>query len=171
MLPVRRLARPLYREIIGNREVVGPSFTGREDYYDLAEQPCPSIRFKEPNEESIALREKEKSSWKGLTLEEKKKLYRHSFCQTLVENEAPNCEGRRIFGNVLFMMSIPIVLYAILQNTLMPPMPQTMSDQGKKQMVRYWIDVGAEPLDGVASKWDYEKNQWKEKPFYFMKNK
>ena len=35
-----------------------------------------------------ALREKEKGDWKKLTLEEKKTLYRASFCQTFAEMEA-----------------------------------------------------------------------------------
>ena len=35
------------------------------------------------------LREKEKGDWKKLTVEEKKTLYRASFCQTFAEMEAP----------------------------------------------------------------------------------
>ena len=39
--------------------------------------------------EIIVLKEKEKGDWKKLTKEEKKVLYRASFCQIIIEVEAP----------------------------------------------------------------------------------
>lgn len=172
MLSVHKVARPLYRLKIGNREVVGPSSSGLEDYFDRVDYPCPPIRFKEPTAEYLALREKEKKDWRSLTLAEKKSLYRMSFCQTFKEMEAPNCEGRRIFGNVLMLLCVPILTFVIMKKTVFPPLPSTMSDDGKKAMVRWYIDARTDPLDGgISSKWDYEKNQWKEKPYLLMKNK
>lgn len=172
MMSVSKAIRPAYRMRIGNREVVGPQISVTEDYFDRPELPCPPIRFKEPTAEMDALRKKEQGSWTGLSLDEKKKLYRYSFCQTFKEMEAPNCEGRRVFGNVLMLISIPIVAFCIMKMTLYPPLPDSMSDAGKKTLVRWYIDARVDPMDGgISSKWDYEKNQWKERPYWLMRSK
>lgn len=58
-----------------------------------------------------ALREKEKGDWNKLTIEEKKKLYRASFCQTLVEIEAPTGEWKAIMGWVMFWISVSLMSF------------------------------------------------------------
>lgn len=172
MLGIIRNVRPSYKYSIGNREIVGPSWTARDQYYDHIESPLPPITFREATAEVLALREKEKGDWKNMTIEEKKTLYRHNFCQTVAEMEAPRYEGRRIFGEFLKYCMIPLSIYAIIRVTLFPPLPETLSDQGKKNLVRFYIDSRAEPQEGgVSSYWDYEKNQWKSKPFLLMKSK
>lgn len=172
MLGIVRNVRPSYKYAIGNREIVGPSWTVRDQYYDRVEHPLPPITFREPTAEVLAIREKEKGDWKNLTIEEKKTLYRHNFCQTFEEMEAPRYEGRRIFGKVLQLFMLPLCFYAIVKQTLFPPMPDTMSDQGKKNVVRFYIDARVEPQPGgISSYWDYEKNEWKSKPYLLMKNK
>lgn len=55
-----------------------------------------------------ALREKEKGDWNKLTLDEKKTLYRASFCQTLVEAESPTGEWKAVFGWVMVWVSVAI---------------------------------------------------------------
>ena len=52
------------------------------------------------------LREKEKGDWKKLTMIEKKLLYRASFCQTLVEMEAPTGEWKSVVGIGAFIISL-----------------------------------------------------------------
>ena len=42
------------------------------------------------------MRKKEAGDWKKMTKEEKKALYRASFCQTLVEVEAPTGEWKSV---------------------------------------------------------------------------
>lgn len=97
---------PEYRWKIGNREVVGPSMTGREEYYDLKMFPCPPIRFRRPSPEIDALREKEKGDWKLLSVDEKKTLYRHySFCQTFAEFHAKTPLWKFTAGNTLLLLN------------------------------------------------------------------
>merc|ERR1719233_92545 len=69
---------------------------GEVTYTDSVMHPFPAIRFKEDVGEIQALREKEKGDWKKLTLEEKKALYRASFCQTLSEMEAPDGDWKKL---------------------------------------------------------------------------
>lgn len=170
MISLHRASRPLYRYRIGNREVVGPSISGIDEYFDRVDVPCPPIRYRPPSDEFTALREKEKGDWKNLTVEEKKKLYRLNFCQTFKEMEAPTCQGRKILGHVLTLLCVPLLLFVVAKKTIFPPLPDSLSDQGKKQLVRWYIDSRTDPMDhGISSKWDYEKNQWKEKPYFLMR--
>lgn len=53
-----------------------------------------------------ALREKEKGDWNKLSLEEKKALYRASFCQTFAEFMAPSGEWKTVLGGVFVLCSL-----------------------------------------------------------------
>jgi cytochrome c oxidase subunit 4 len=53
-----------------------------------------------------ALREKEKGDWRKLTLEEKKALYRASFCMTFSEINAPTGEWKSILGIACLFISL-----------------------------------------------------------------
>lgn len=57
------------------------------------------------------LREKEKGDWKKLSIQEKKALYRASFCQTFSEMEAPTGEWKSIAGMTLIATSAGIWLF------------------------------------------------------------
>lgn len=58
-----------------------------------------------------ALREKEKGDWNKLTLEEKKALYRASFCQTFAEMKAPTGEWKSVVGVSLIAASLAVWIY------------------------------------------------------------
>merc|ERR1711909_256756 len=87
---------PQTKEDIGKREVVGFGGNGEATYIDSVMAPFPAIMFKEDAGEIAALRE------------EKKVLYRASFCQTLCEVEAPTGEWKSILGLTLVGISIGI---------------------------------------------------------------
>ena len=57
------------------------------------------------------LREKEKGDWKKMTLEEKKQLYRASFCQTFVETQAHTYEQLGNAGKVMFFIGVGMWFY------------------------------------------------------------
>lgn len=52
------------------------------------------------------LREKEKGDWRKLTLEEKKALYRASFCMTFSEINAPTGEWKSMIGIACLFISL-----------------------------------------------------------------
>jgi len=60
-----------------------------------------------------ALREKEKGDWRKLTLEEKKALYRASFCMTFSEFTAPTGEWKSIVGLVCIFISFGLWIYVL----------------------------------------------------------
>jgi cytochrome c oxidase subunit 4 len=150
---------------IGKREVVGFGMNGEESYIDHYGFPFPAIRFKEDSVEVGKLREKEKGDWKKMTVSEKKELYRSSFCQTLVELKAPTGEWKAILGMLLTAVSIGLWGFVWLTTFAYDDLPVTMTDdEHLKAQVQRMIDMRVGPVEGFASNYDYEKNEWKRMP-------
>merc|ERR1712113_311169 len=62
---------------------------GEPNYADHPLCPFPAIRFKETTPEIQKLLDKAQGPWQKLTIEEKKILYRHSYCSTMSEITTP----------------------------------------------------------------------------------
>merc|ERR1712184_133472 len=105
---------------IGKREVVGYGNCGQENYVDHVHYPFPAIRFNEDSGEIAKLREKEKGDWKKMTIEEKKVLYRASFCSTLAEMTAPRGEWKRITGYIMIAIGIALWMVIWTQKFVIP---------------------------------------------------
>lgn len=101
---------------IGKREIVGYGWNGTACYADRVDYPMPAVRFREPTNETNVLREKEKHDWKKLSIEEKKALYRASFCQTFAEMKAGTGEWKMHLGMGLIFSALAIWV-AIFMNT------------------------------------------------------
>ncbi|UXI19170.1 slowmo protein [Sarcoptes scabiei] len=149
------------RSLIGKRDVVGYGFNGSYTYYDTTDMPYPAIRFREETEEITRLREKEKNDWKQLTLEEKKKLYRHSFCLTLSEIEAPTGEWKYQLSIIFFLVGIALYYFSFARRHFFAPLPKSMTPEGKQETRDMEILYKSNPIFGLASKFDYEKGDWK----------
>jgi len=130
------------------------------------------------------LREKEKGDWRKLTLEEKKALYRASFGQTFAEIKAPTGEWKALIGFSLVGISIAMWmfiwmkqfgefcktsnLYLTLFNlvflifTVYQPLPITFSPERQQAQLERMINMQVNAVEGLGSKYDYEKGQWKE---------
>lgn len=100
---------------IGKREVVGFGWNGTACYADRADYPMPAVRFREPNNEITALRNKEKGDWKKLSPQEIKALYRASFCQTIAEIQAGTGEWKLHLG-VGLLFTAAAIWIAVLMN-------------------------------------------------------
>lgn len=150
------------RAKIGNRDVVGHGINGTYSYVDHIAFPMPAVRWKENTPEVMALRDKEKGDWKKLSIEDKKALYRASFCQTYAEMLAPDGRWKSVVGFTLFFVSLSFWIYIWEKLYVYPPMPDTITNMEKKQaQLRRMIDMRVDPIDGLTSKWDYENNRWK----------
>jgi len=150
---------PRYK--IGAREVVGFGYNGGWNYMDRPDFPMPAVRFKEPDNVYNALHAKEKGDWKSLTLEEKKTLYRYSYCRTYSEMLAPTGVWKMGLAGMMATLSIAIWMYMGMKKFVLGPTPRTLSPEAIEMQVKTLIAVQANPIDGIASKWDYEKGEWK----------
>ncbi|CAH1640521.1 unnamed protein product [Spodoptera littoralis] len=146
---------------IGNREWVGYGFNGQPNYVDRPDFPLPAVRFRADTPDIKVLREKEKGDWRKLTLEEKKTLYRASFCQTFAEFQAPTGEWKGVLGWSLVVASMAVWIYMGMKLFVYSPLPESLSEENQKAQLRRMLDLKVNPIDGLASKWDYENNRWK----------
>lgn len=146
---------------IGNREVVGYGWNGITAYADRVDYPMPPIRFKENTPDVLALREKEKGDWKKLSIEEKKALYRASFCQTFSEFKYKSAEWKQVVGGALIAASIAIFVSLWMAAFVYTDHPVTLEENRKKAQMKRMLDLNVNPIHGLSSKWDYENNRWK----------
>lgn len=153
------------REYIGNREVVGHGRSSKAIYDDHYFWPFPAIRYKVFEGDLLLLREKEKGHWKDLTPDEKRELYRASFRQTFAEfahgHPYPDNEMYGPVGLACIIISIAVLYYTFLKAFILPPLPTSMTPEGWEKSITKQIQLGWNPITGIASKWDYERDQWK----------
>jgi len=146
----------------GNREVIGYGFNGEPNYVDRVDFPIPAVRFRELTPQLKALREKEKGDWKKLTPEEVTALYRATFCQTFAEVNAPTGDWKMVIGGALIASSLSIWIYLWMKVYVYDPLPETITDPVRvEQQVQRMIDLQVNPVEGLASNWDYETGKWK----------
>ncbi|CAH2057496.1 unnamed protein product, partial [Iphiclides podalirius] len=146
---------------IGNRDVVGHGINGSAAYKDDAHFPFPGIRFKENTRDIAALREKEKGDWRQLCCEEKKALYRASFCQTFAEFQAPTGTWKFIVGWTLIVTSFMFWMAMFYHHYVNDPLPPSFSKASQKAQLRRMLELRVNPIDGISSKWDYDNDKWK----------
>lgn len=149
------------RSRIGGRDVVGFGINGEYNYVDHIAFPMPAVRFKENTPDVLAVRDKEKGDWKKLSVEDKKLLYRSSFCQTYAEMRAPDGRWKSIVGCVLGFLSLGCWMYIWEKLYVYPPLPDSFSLERKQAQLKRMIDLKVDPIDGLTSNWDYENNRWK----------
>lgn len=44
---------------------------------------------------------------------------------------------------------------------VIPNKPHTLSDEWKAKQLKRMLDMRTNPVEGLASQWDYDKNEWK----------
>merc|ERR1712156_1194472 len=133
---------------VGNRDIVAEGINSTPFYVDLTIIPMAAVRFGENTPEALAL-------------EDKKAIYRDNFCQTFSEIRAPTGEWKVMLTGVLSAIAISGVMLVLFKKYVLPPLPASINESWQhKQLEQYVIRMQGQ-VDGVASKWDYEKNQWK----------
>ncbi|XP_061728490.1 cytochrome c oxidase subunit 4 isoform 2, mitochondrial-like [Cydia pomonella] len=161
--PAVRQARNITNRCrIGTRDVVGYGHNGGYNYKDDPHFPFPAIRFKENTRDIVALRQKECGDWKMLCCEEKKALYRASFCQTFSEFQHPTHHWKIVIGGGLFFVSWVFWHQMIYRNLIAEPnWPDSFSLESRMAQLRRMLELRVQPIDGLSSLWDYDNDCWK----------
>ncbi|XP_012266395.2 cytochrome c oxidase subunit 4 isoform 1, mitochondrial-like [Athalia rosae] len=137
---------------IGDREVVCHGLNGNANYFDRPDYPMPAIRFKENTSDVQALREKEKGDWKKLSIEEKKALYRASFCQTFAEMNAPTGEWKGVVGWGFFGVTLAIWIYIYMRKFILPPLPITFDEEHQLAQLDRMLKLDINPIEGISAR-------------------
>ncbi|XP_076249373.1 cytochrome c oxidase subunit 4 isoform 1, mitochondrial [Calliopsis andreniformis] len=137
---------------IGNRDIVGYGSNGEITYLDRTDYPMPAVRFKANTSDVMALREKEKGDWKKLSIEEKKALYRASFCQTFAEIDAPSGEWKGDIGITLMGVALTLWLCMFFKQYVLPPLPITFDEDRRLAQLERMKILEMNPITGISSK-------------------
>ncbi|XP_067641135.1 cytochrome c oxidase subunit 4 isoform 1, mitochondrial-like [Eurosta solidaginis] len=148
-------------ERIGKREIVGYGWNGSPGYHDRLDYPMPPVRFREPDQEICALRQKETGDWRKLSIDEKKQLYRYSFCKTFAEMKAPTSDWKFCVGAALIVCSFGVWLSLSYFYTVYPEYPVSFDEEHRSAQLKRMLALQVNPVTGISSKWDYEKERWK----------
>merc|ERR1712136_734587 len=140
---------------IGNREVVGFGMNGQPNYIDRVDFPMPAIRYKEVTADIQVLKDKEKGDWKSLTMEEKKALYRASFCQTFAEMKAPTGEWKSILAAIFTALAATGWIIIFMKKCVYSEMPITITREWQEDQMNRMIRQGQNRVEGVSSLYDY----------------
>ncbi|XP_020933501.1 cytochrome c oxidase subunit 4 isoform 2, mitochondrial isoform X2 [Sus scrofa] len=145
---------------VGMRGIHSPGATahGKEkmppytSYHAQRSYPMPDEPFcTELSAEQWALKEKEKGSWTQLSHAEKVALYRLQYHETFAEMNRRSNEWKTVMGCVFFFFGF----------TVFPKKPITLTDEWKAQQLQRILDMKGNPVQGLASRWDYERKEWK----------
>ncbi|XP_077419985.1 cytochrome c oxidase subunit 4 isoform 1, mitochondrial [Vanacampus margaritifer] len=131
-------------------------------YYDSRETPLPDVGFVQNlSTEQQSLKEKEKGSWAALSNEEKLALYRISFEQSFAEMNKGSSEWKTVIGGVLIFVGFTGFVVAWQRKFVYGPVPRTFEREYKEKELQRLLDMRSNPVQGLASMWDYEKKEWK----------
>jgi len=147
--------------IAAGREYVAFFISGEPAYADRLDYPFPAIRFRKMDAEFKALRQKEKGDWKNLSLEDKKRLYRYTFRATLAEFDHPTGQWKLVIAGLLGVITLSMGIMALVKRWALQGDLWYLSEEAKNKHLEMMIQFYADPVSGIASKWDYEKNVWK----------
>ncbi|KAG5850419.1 hypothetical protein ANANG_G00082220 [Anguilla anguilla] len=131
-------------------------------YTNRPEIPLPPVPFvTDLNTEQRKLKEKEKGTWTNLTKEEKIALYRMAFQLSYAEMDKGSSEWKTVVGGVFFFLGFTGLVIWWQRLYVFGDVPHTLSDEWVAQQTQRILDMRMNPVQGVASQWDYEKKQWK----------
>ncbi|XP_067946239.1 cytochrome c oxidase subunit 4 isoform 1, mitochondrial-like [Watersipora subatra] len=161
MEPAEQAHRDQYHARIGNRDVVGHGRNGLHHYLDNIMYPYPAIRWEQNTAQSKTLMDKAQGDWKNLTMEEKKLLYRHSFCQTFAELKAPTGEWKIVWA-LTFVVLIVSFWWSIFMRRCVydATTPSTFTKEHQQAQIERMVMQRQGLISGVSSKYDYENERF-----------
>ncbi|KFW72959.1 hypothetical protein AS28_04090, partial [Pygoscelis adeliae] len=131
-------------------------------YVDRRDVPLPEVAFvRDLSAQQKALKEKEKASWTALSVDEKVELYRIKFNESYAEMNRGSNEWKTVLGGVLFFLGVTGLILIWQKHYMYGPVPHTFSEEWLSMQTKRMLDMRINPVEGISSQWDFEKNEWK----------
>lgn len=145
-----------HESVVKSEDFSLPAYVDRRDY------PLPDVaHVKHLSASQKALKEKEKASWSSLSMDEKVELYRIKFKESFAEMNRGSNEWKTVVGTALFFIGFAALVVMWEKLYVYGPLPQTFDKEWVAMQTKRMLDMKVNPIQGLASKWDYEKNEWK----------
>lgn len=145
-----------HESVVKSEDFTLPAYVDRRDY------PLPDVaHVKHLSASQKALKEKEKASWSSLSMDEKVELYRIKFKESFAEMNRRSNEWKTVVGTAMFFFGITALIIMWEKRYVYGPLPQTFDKEWVAMQTKRMLDMKVNPIQGLASKWDYEKNEWK----------
>ncbi|XP_028309291.1 cytochrome c oxidase subunit 4 isoform 2, mitochondrial isoform X2 [Gouania willdenowi] len=162
-LVVRRASAALSSPVrMASHEVSQTVDMSQPMYWDRVDTPLPDRRYKDILTDSEkSLKQKEKGPWAQLSKEEKIALYRMSFLQTFPEMKQRSDEWKTVMGGIFIFLGFTGLLVWWQRIHVYPQRPHTFDPEWQEKQLQRMLDMRISPVEGISSKWDYEKGQWK----------
>ncbi|XP_006888851.1 PREDICTED: cytochrome c oxidase subunit 4 isoform 1, mitochondrial-like [Elephantulus edwardii] len=142
--------------VVKSEDYTLPAYVDRRDY------PLPDVAFvRNLSAQQKALKEKEKAAWSALSMEEKVELYHMKFNETFAEMNRTTNEWKTVVGGALFFIGLAAFVVIWMKRYVYGPVPHTLDEDWVAMQTKRMLDMKANPIQGFAAKWDYEKNEWK----------
>uniref|UniRef100_A0A096N1V5 Cytochrome c oxidase subunit 4 n=2 Tax=Papio anubis TaxID=9555 RepID=A0A096N1V5_PAPAN len=147
-----------HESVVKSEDFTLPAYVDRRDY------PLPDVaHVKHLSASQKALKEKEKASWSSLSMDEKVELYRIKFKESFAEMNRRSNEWKTVVGTAMFFFGITALIIMWEKRYVYGPLPQTFDKEWVAMQTKRMLDMKVNPIQGLASKWDYEKNEWKKR--------
>ncbi|XP_042085913.1 uncharacterized protein LOC101102327 isoform X4 [Ovis aries] len=88
-------------------------------------------------------------------------VYRLQFHETFAEMNRRSNEWKTVMGCVFFFCGFTGLLIWWQRVYVFPKKPITLTDEWKAQQLQRTLDMKGNPVQGLASRWDYERKEWK----------
>nr|XP_033796914.1 cytochrome c oxidase subunit 4 isoform 1, mitochondrial [Geotrypetes seraphini] len=131
-------------------------------YFDNRVIPLPDVMYLQHlTPVQKALKEKEKGSWGTLSRDEKLELYHIKFNKTYAKMNKGSKEWKTVIGGMFFFIGFTALIVIWQRMFVFGPVPHTFSEEWVAMQTKRMLDMRMNPVQGLSSKWDYEKNEWK----------
>jgi hypothetical protein len=64
-------------------------------------------------------------------------------------------------GGTLVVISVALWVFILMKQFVLGPMPESTSPEWKEKQLAYYIQARVDPIEGLGSLYDYEKDEWK----------
>uniref|UniRef100_G3T2S2 Cytochrome c oxidase subunit 4 n=1 Tax=Loxodonta africana TaxID=9785 RepID=G3T2S2_LOXAF len=88
-------------------------------------------------------------------------VYRLQFHESFAEMNRRSNEWKTVMGGVFFCFGITALLIWWQRVYVFPEKPITLTDEWKAKQLQRILDMKGNPVQGLASRWDYDKKEWK----------
>uniref|UniRef100_A0A3Q1FMA7 Cytochrome c oxidase subunit 4 n=1 Tax=Acanthochromis polyacanthus TaxID=80966 RepID=A0A3Q1FMA7_9TELE len=88
-------------------------------------------------------------------------VYRMSFRHTYPEMKRKSDEWKTVMGGIFLFLGFTGLVVWWQRIYVYPQAPRTFEDDWQAKQLQRILDMRINPIQGISSKWDYEKGQWK----------